>query len=342
MVNKSWSDLIKDHKVLMIIVVVGFFLIEIEIFAVAVMKSGRQSWMNIIDDSGEIIYQVKGSTLTNFNKYYFENTFGSIDDYHVKLVSEDVPFPFRGWFAAAIGIPVGLILLLAFILKAVMVMLYGKTGGQDYGESKTDSYGEHSDEEKQSDSIKNGINQADINANEADADSRKSDMKSNQADMKSHIKFGTAEGVGGIMDQISRLNIFIIGFFIISGVMLYLVIPDMLTFLAKAGIDTLLNFKWFFLALFVSLFLLFAWFMYMKYQLAKKSMDAQTEIRKYEIKMEFAKFNAQTALEYRRATGQDAPPALIGYSDPEYKDVEYEDAKGAEKTQTRTGNSSNK
>ncbi|MBF0210882.1 MAG: hypothetical protein HQK68_08370 [Desulfamplus sp.] len=303
MANKSWSDLVKDHKILLIIVVVGFFLIEIEIFAVAVMKSGRQSWMNVIDDSGEVIYQVKGSTLTNFNKYYFENTFGSIDDYQVKLVTEDVPFPFRGWFAAAIGIPVGLILLLAFILKSVMVMLYGKKSNQDYSEAQKEVYveGEQSGEEE----IK-------------------------------QVQFGTAEAVGSLMDQISRLNVFIIGFFIISGVMLYLVIPDMLTFLAKAGIETLLNFKWFFIALFVGLFLLFAWFMYMKYQLARKSMDAQTEIRKYEIKMEYAKFNTQAALEYKRATGKDAPEALmIGYSDLDYKDVEYqEDGKDKGDAQT--------
>ncbi|MBF0241262.1 MAG: hypothetical protein HQK64_02140 [Desulfamplus sp.] len=303
MANKSWSDLVKDHKILLIIVVVGFFLIEIEIFAVAVMKSGRQSWMNVIDDSGEVIYQVKGSTLTNFNKYYFENTFGSIDDYQVKLVTEDVPFPFRGWFAAAIGIPVGLILLLAFILKSVMVMLYGKKSNQDYSEAQKEVYveGEQSGEEE----IK-------------------------------QVQFGTAEAVGSLMDQVSRLNVFIIGFFIISGVMLYLVIPDMLTFLAKAGIETLLNFKWFFIALFVGLFLLFAWFMYMKYQLARKSMDAQTEIRKYEIKMEYAKFNTQAALEYKRATGKDAPEALmIGYSDLEYKDVEYqEDGKDKGDAQT--------
>lgn len=293
MSNKSWSDLMRDHKILLITIVVGFFLIEIEIFAVAVMKSGRQSWMNIIDDSGAIIYQVKGSTLTNFNKYYFENTFGSIDDYQVKLVSEDVPFPFRAWFAAAIGIPVGLILMLAFILKAVISFLYGKKGGTIDDEPKESAAG--------------GVVEGDGHT-------------SDKADMKAHMKFGAAAGLGGVLDQLSRLNIFIIGFLVMAGVMLYLVIPNMLTFLAKAGIETLVNFKWFFIALFAAIFLLFAWFMYMKYQLAKKSMDAQTEIRKYEIKMEYAKFNAQTALEYKRAP----QPELIGYSDVTYQEMESE------------------
>jgi len=290
MANKSWSDLIRDHKILMITIVVAFFLIEVEIFAVSVMKSGRQSWMNIIDDSGEIIYQVKGSTLTNFNKYYFENTFGSIDDYKVKLVSEDVPFPFRAWFAAAVGIPVGLILLLAFILKAVMAFLYGKNG-----------------------STVEVLMQEVSGADYSGTDPAK-------ADMKAHMKFGSAEGIGNILDQLSRLNIFIIGFLIMAGVMLYLVIPNMLTFLAKAGIETLVNFKWFFIVLFASLFLLFAWFMYMKYQLARKSMDAQTEIRKYEIKMEYAKFNAQNALEYKK----ESAPELIGYSDVTYQEMDGE------------------
>ncbi|MBF0259639.1 MAG: hypothetical protein HQK62_12515 [Desulfamplus sp.] len=294
MSNKSWSDLIRDHKILMITIVVGFFLIEIEIFAVAVMKSGRQSWMNVLNDSGEIIYQVKGSTLTNFNKYYFENTFGSIEDYNVKLVSEDIPFPFRGWFAASIGIPVGLILLLAFILKAVMSLLYGKKSAiKDNEDSSKDIAVEEDDDNPNTD----------------------------KADMKAHTKFGTAEGFGGILDQLSRLNIFIIGFLVLSAVILYLVIPNMLTFLAKVGIETLLNFKWFFIALFVGLFLLFAWFMYMKYQLAKKSMDAQTEIRKYEIKMEYEKFNAQAALEYNK---REPKPELIGYSDVTYEEIDKE------------------
>ncbi len=186
-------------------------------------------------------------------------------------------------------------------------MLYGKKSSQDYSDAQKEVYGEGE--------------------------------QSGEEEIK-QVKFGTAEGVGSLMDQISRLNVFIIGFFIISGVMLYLVIPDMLTFLAKAGIETLLNFKWFFIALFVGLFFLFAWFMYMKYQLARKSMDAQTEIRKYEIKMEYAKFNTQAALDYKRATGKDAPEALmIGYSDLEkdYKDVEYqEDNKDVDKGDAQT------
>ncbi len=311
MTNKSWLDLIKDHKTLFTIVIIGFFLIEIEIFAVAIMKSGRQSWMNVVSDSGEIIYQVKGSTLTNFNKYYFENTFGSIDDYQVKLVSKDVPFPFRGWFAAAIGVPVGLILLLAFVLKSVMALFFGKKNDVDYGAEheaqRIISKDDEDDEER-----------------EADAEEKGTQVKHRRSKKKSkdtQSSFGPFASAESLLNQISRLNIFIIGFLILSGVMLYLVIPDLLAFLAKAGIETILNFKWFFIAVLAAMFLLFAGFMYMKYQLAQKSLDAQTEVKKYEIKMEYARYdNALPAPENMK----EKEPPMIEYSEVDYEEMENE------------------
>ena len=313
--NKSWSDLIRDYKMLLIIIIIGFFLIEIEIFAVAVMKSGRQSWMNIIDDSGEVIYQVKGSTLTNFNKYYFENTFGSIDDYQVKLVSKDVDFPFRPWLAAAIGVPVGLILLLAFVLKSVMVLLYGRKNNADYEEAESALYGEDDEDEAVGTATHapgGGTMSGDAEEGAGNVNRKKRKIK------KSRTGLNGVTAPNGIFDQLSRLNIFIIGFLILSGVLLYIIIPDLLTFLAKVGIETILNFKWFFLAVLISLFLMFAWFMYMRFQLAKKSMDAQTEIRKYEIKMEYARIdNALPPPE--DYNGKETP--LLNYSDAEYEEL---------------------
>ncbi|SLM28576.1 conserved membrane hypothetical protein [Desulfamplus magnetovallimortis] len=317
MANKNWSDLIRDYKMLMIIVIVGFFLIEIEIFAVAVMKSGRQSWMNVLDDSGEVIYQVKGSTLTNFNKYYFENTFGSIDDYQVKLVSKDVPFPFRAWLASAIGIPVGLVLLLAFVLRSVMVLLYGKKSGADYDEAQqklfeedeNESYGEDGKSEEESE-IEDG-------AKPDGEGKKKRRWTKSKARRSGQTQVGVTGSAETVLNQLSRLNIFIIGFLILSAVLLYIVIPDLLTFLAKVGIETILNFKWFFLAVLIAVFLLFAWFMYMKYQLARKSLDAQTEIRKYEIKMEYARYdNALPPPDNYK----EKEPAMIEYSDVEYEE----------------------
>ncbi len=270
MKKKSWAELVKEHKTLLIIIIIGFFVVEVEIFAVASMKSGRQSWIQMLNDRGEVIYEVKGSTMTNFNKYYFENTFGSFDDYEVRLETKDTPFPFRAWFSAAVGLPIGLVLLLIFVLQAVMVFISGKTGGDE--------------------------------------------------PIEKHGKINPGESTGfeKILFRISKFNIFIIGFLILAAVFLYWVLPNLLTFLAKVGVETIISYKWFFVGAIGAVLLLFGWFMYMKYQLAKKSMDAQTEIRKYELQ-----------LEYCVRTGKEAP--ALEYNDPmgtkllEYPDNEKDD-----------------
>ena len=91
-----------------IIIAVALFLIEIEIFAVAAMKSGRKSWLQVMDQHGNIIHETDGNDLSDFNKYYFEKTFGPLDGYQVKLMTKEFPFPFRAWFVAAVGIPIGI------------------------------------------------------------------------------------------------------------------------------------------------------------------------------------------------------------------------------------------
>ena len=261
MSEKGWSAFVRDYKVVLLVVVVGFFLIELEILVMASMKSGRQSWLKVVDDGGQIIYEVKGSTLTNFNKYYFENTFGPLDQYQVKLYTKEIPFPFRAWLSASVGIPVGLILLLAFVLKAAKALLQDHEGGdQPEEEGKTPrGRGEY------------------------------------------------------LLFRMGRLNIFIIGFLLISAVLLYWIVPNMLTFLAKAGIETFEHYKYFFMTVLAALFLLFAWFMYMKYQLARKSMDAQTEIRKFELQLQH-----ERALGGVPSLGYDGGEKrqLIGYEDP--------------------------
>ncbi|MFH1152300.1 MAG: hypothetical protein V1793_00670 [Pseudomonadota bacterium] len=249
--NSRWQEILREHKTLLVIIIIGFFLIEVEIFALAAMKSGRQTWMQVLDDSGKVIYEVKGSTMTNFNRYYFENTFGPFEKYKVKLDTKEVEFPFRAWFTAAVGIPVGLVLLLGFILKAVMVFLLGNPG-----------------------------------AGESDM-SQKSDPEPVP---------GTP--VESLIRRISRFNIFILGFLVFAAVFLYWALPNILTFLARAGIETIIQFKWVFITGFSAAFILFAWFMHMKYQLAKKSMDVQVEIRKYELQLEYIRH------------GKEPPPAL--------------------------------
>ena len=249
--NPSWFEGIKPYKTLFVIIVIGFFLIEIEIFAFAVMKSGRNSYMQVFDDADHMVYEVKGTTMTNFDKYYFENTFGPFEDYQVRIKTKETPFPFRAWFSAAVGLPIGLVLLMAFVLKAVTVFLHG---------SRYPSSGSREGE----DSSKNGFEK--------------------------------------LLFRVSSYNIFIIGFLAFAAVFLFWIIPDLLTFLARAGMETVMTFKWFFVGGFAAFFVLFAWFMYMKYQLAKKSMESELVIKKHQLSLEYAKAGLKQLPEF---TGED-------------------------------------
>jgi len=126
--------LIQKNRRLFIIIGICLFLLEMEIFAVAILKSGNQSKIVVINDQNNIIYEADGSNLTDFNKYYFEKNFGPLDQYELKLQSKHVPFPFRAWFTAAFGIPVGIILLVAFVFKAIANLL-----GEDDKKSQKES-----------------------------------------------------------------------------------------------------------------------------------------------------------------------------------------------------------
>ena len=78
-VKKNVKNIIRENKTLFIIIAVSLFLLELEIFAVAVMKSGKKSWMQIVDTKGNVIHETDGDNLSEFNKYYFEKTFGPLE-----------------------------------------------------------------------------------------------------------------------------------------------------------------------------------------------------------------------------------------------------------------------
>jgi hypothetical protein len=128
MTEKTIASLVKENKTVFIIMAVVLFLVELEIFAVAAMKSGRKEWLQILDTNGNVVYVADGKNLSDFNKYYFEKTFGrSLDEFSKRLQVQDVPFPFRAWLTAAVGIPIGVILLFAFTVKAYASLFYGDT-----------------------------------------------------------------------------------------------------------------------------------------------------------------------------------------------------------------------
>lgn len=116
---------LREHRTVLITVAIVLLLIELEIFAVAASKSGRKSWLQVYDAGGTVIYETDGKKLSDFNKYYFEKNFGPLENYRVRLHSRDIAFPFRAWLVAAVGIPLGIVLLFAFVVRAYSTLFYG-------------------------------------------------------------------------------------------------------------------------------------------------------------------------------------------------------------------------
>jgi hypothetical protein len=228
---------IQENKTLLIIIIVGLLLLELEVFALAAMKSGRKSWLQVIDANGNVIHETSGNNLSEFNKYYFEKTFGPLKNYHMRLKTENRPFPFRAWFVAAIGIPVGVMLLFGFVVKAYSAIFHGGEGQGDAGGP------------------------------------------------------GREAGMGGKLDavlhRISRLNIFIIGFLIFIGVVSFWVIPNFITYIGRTGVEAVIRFKWVFIVLGAVIVGIGMWIVYLRYLLAKKSIDSQTEIEKHRLSLEY-------------------------------------------------------
>lgn len=231
------SRLIQENKTLFIIIIVGLFLLELEIFALAAMKSGRKSWLQVIDTKGHVIHETSGKNLSEFNKYYFEKTFGPFENYEVRLQTRDNPFPFRAWFVAAIGIPVGAMLLFGFVVKAYVAIFHG------------------------------------------------SDLKADES--RPACEPGYESRMESILYRISRMNIFIIGFLIFVGVISYWIIPNMITYLGRTGIEAIVRFKWVFITIGAVVVGIGLWIVYLRYLLAKKSIESRTEIEKHRLALEY-------------------------------------------------------
>lgn len=111
-------------KIVLVVCVLLFLVIELLIYMVAAGQAGHKSRVIVRDEQGSKIYETTGNSLTSYERLVFEKNFGPLDDYQLQIVTETHPFPFRAWFTAAVGIPVGLILLVSFLIKVYLALLY--------------------------------------------------------------------------------------------------------------------------------------------------------------------------------------------------------------------------
>ena len=235
--SRHISTFFREHKTLFLLLAVGLLLVELEIFALAAMKSGRQSWLQVFNPQGNLIYESDGQSLSKFNRYYFEKTFGPLENYEVRLTSRERPFPFRAWFVAAVGLPVGLVMLFVFFVRVYQRLF---TDGAE---------GAKPAEEELSDPDETGFER--------------------------------------FVRRFSRFNVFVLGSLILLAVLAYWIVPNLLADIGKFGIETLLRFKWFFLAAALMGFGLVVWIVYLRYLLARKTIESRVEVDKFRIQLEY-------------------------------------------------------
>lgn len=121
----------RHQKLILTVSVVVFLFLEVLIYLAAASQAGQKSRVVISDGNGARVYETPGTVLTSYEKLVFENNFGPLAHYQVRVDTETLPFPFRAWLSSAVGIPVGLILLVAFIVRAYLSLLYGEQGDKD-------------------------------------------------------------------------------------------------------------------------------------------------------------------------------------------------------------------
>lgn len=252
----NFTSLVRENKTLFIVLTVGLFILELQIFAVAATKSGKQSWLQVSDEQGTVIYETSGSRLSDFNKYYFEKTFGPFDNYRTRLVTRDVPFPFRAWFVAAVGVPVGAVLLFGFVFRAYVTLIQGESPPA---------------------------------ASPADDRAPEPESRLEQA-----------------LHRVGRLNIFAIGFLVLVIVLSYWIIPNALVYIGKTGFEVLVRYKWVFLAVAFLFTAVVLWIIYLRYLLAKKAIESQTEVDKYRIQLEHHPSPEVRQIDYVDARREDA------------------------------------
>lgn len=117
----------KRHQLTILTVsVLAFLVLELLIYMAAAGQAGQKSRVIVTDPkTGGSVYEANGTALTSYERMVFENNHGPLQNYSVRIDTREVPFPFRAWISAAVGVPVGLALLVSFLVKVYLLLLYG-------------------------------------------------------------------------------------------------------------------------------------------------------------------------------------------------------------------------
>ncbi|SFN00276.1 hypothetical protein [Thermodesulforhabdus norvegica] len=124
-----------------LVTVLVLFTIELAIFLAAASQSGIKYRTIIEDDKGRILYETPGKGLSYYEEMSLRDTIGPIENYRVRVISHYVNFPFTAWLSASIGVPVGLMLVYALIMRIHKAVTETQSISRDLDEIKSPGKG---------------------------------------------------------------------------------------------------------------------------------------------------------------------------------------------------------
>lgn len=128
----------RTHNRNIILLIIFMLSIEGLILVSALSQTGSKKFLQITDNDSNVIYEINGEHLSEFDRYYFESTFGSLEKYGKRLTTREMPFPFRPWITAAAGLPLFLILISAFAVKAYRTLFVTSEKDAEKTDNETD------------------------------------------------------------------------------------------------------------------------------------------------------------------------------------------------------------
>lgn len=129
----SLAEFFEDSKYPRVVLAIGavfLLVLELVIFVAVYNQSGLKSRVYVTDAGGRKIFESMGQALDPYEKWQFEKDYGPLVNYTTQIESEVTPFNYRVWVMLAVGMPLGLILILFFMAQVWLLLLKGSPGAE--------------------------------------------------------------------------------------------------------------------------------------------------------------------------------------------------------------------
>ncbi len=135
--SSSLSEFFEDPRYTRRILAAGaalLLVLELGVLVAVYNQSGLKTRVCITDSSGRLVYESPGPTITSYEKMVFENNFGPLKNFTTQLKSQYEPFNYRAWILLAVGLPLGIMLLLFFMAQVWLLLLKGGSKDEEHNE----------------------------------------------------------------------------------------------------------------------------------------------------------------------------------------------------------------